>query len=212
MNNITKFVGGTSLGTIVTGAAIWSMDKLGWIDRWAFEWGDFATLVTGGVAAIGAIWIGRKQTKIAERQVAIMDRQILLDENNLKAELFERRLETYKITVDFLIHLHDLAEEEEGKKRLSTYASKMQESRFIFQPHVYPALKEIWEAGNRLRVARTQSIRAFQDRLPCNEKVGKTIEELQGWSWTKLETIHELFAPDLTIDAKGLHITPSTLR
>lgn len=174
------------------------MDKLGWIDRWQFRWGDFATLITGAAAVAGAVWLGRKQTKIAERQVAIMDRQILLDEHNLKAELFKRRLETYKITVDFLANLGALEDEEEHKERLKSYAFKMQESRFIFSPHVYPALFEIWTASETARRER---------RNPRDVK-NTEFQRWRGWGWQRMNTIHELFAYDLTIDAKELQIAP----
>lgn len=170
--------------------------QLGWIDCWAFEWGDFATLATGAGAVAGAVWVGRKQTKIAERQVEIMRRQIQLDENNLKSDMFERRLETYKVTVDFLMYIGALEDEDEHAERLRLYAFKMQESRFIFAPHVYPALFEIWTASESARRER---------RNPRGPEQ-LTFRQWQGWGWQKLNTIHEIFAPDLTIDARDLHI------
>ena len=172
----------------------------------AFDWPSFATLIGAlatlivGVAAVyGAFKVGLKQAGIAARQADIMSRQVALAESSLKAELFERRLATYEVSADFVLHLSDLGDSEEGKARFAHYAAKMRESQFLFRPEVYRALVEIWEAGNRLRVARATSISRHEEGLPRDPKLGTTIDELIQWSMARLDTLPEVFRPDLEV-------------
>ena len=59
---------------------------------WAeFSWEAFAALFTGIAAVGGAIYIGKRQTKIAERQTEILNRQTLLAEQELRIQLLEKR-------------------------------------------------------------------------------------------------------------------------
>lgn len=176
------------------------------IDWHGFDWPSFATLVgalasliVGLVAVAFAYRVGIRQAGIAQRQADILSRQVALEEASLKAELFERRLGTYEIAADFVIHLSDLGESDEGKARFAHYAMKMRESQFLFGPDVYAALNEIWEAGNRLRVARAISMSLHDENVAYDPKLAATIDELVTWSMTRLETLHEVFRPDLEV-------------
>lgn len=176
------------------------------IDWHGFDWPSFATLVgalasliVGLVAVAFAYRVGIRQAGIAQRQADILSRQVALEEASLKAELFERRLATYEIAADFVIHLSDLGESDEGKARFAHYAMKMRESQFLFGPDVYAALNEIWEAGNRLRVARAISMSLHDENVAYDPKLAATIDELVTWSMTRLETLHEVFRPDLEV-------------
>ncbi len=171
-----------------------------------FDWPSFATLIGAlatlivGVAAVyGAFKVGVKQAGNADRQADIMSRQVALAEASLKAELFDRRLGTYEIAADFVLHLSDLGDSEEGKARFAHYAAKMRESQFLFRPEVYSALVEIWEAGNRLRVARATSISRHEEGLPRDINLGTTIDELVQWSMRRIETLYEVFSADLEV-------------
>lgn len=90
---------GAGVGAVITGLSVWGMDKLGWIDRWAFDWQSFSTLATGGAAVIGAIWIGSRQsaitlqqTAIAHRQADIMAMQTQIQRATLSGEFYDRRI------------------------------------------------------------------------------------------------------------------------
>ena len=173
-------------------------DKFDW-PSFAALMGALASLIVGIVAVVFAYRVGIRQAGIAERQADILSRQVALEEASLKAELFERRLATYEIAADFVLHLSDLGDSDEGKARFATYAMKMRESQFLFGPDVYAALVEIWEAGNRLRVARAASISLYDDNLAFDPKLSATIDELIKWSMKRLETLHEVFRPDLEV-------------
>jgi hypothetical protein len=56
-----------------------------------FSWEAFAALFTGIAAVGGAIYIGKRQTKIAERQTDILNRQTILAEQELQIQLLEKR-------------------------------------------------------------------------------------------------------------------------
>lgn len=181
------------------------------IDWHGFDWPSFAalmgalaSLIVGIVAVVFAYRVGIRQAGIAERQADILSRQVALEEASLKAELFERRLATYEIAADFVLHLSDLGDSDEGKARFAHYAMKMRESQFLFGPDVYAALVEIWEAGNRLRVARATSISLHAEGLPRDPKLGATFDELMQWSMKRLETLHEVFRPDLEVSSRAL--------
>ena len=60
-----------------------------------FSWEAFAALFTGVAAVGGAIYIGKRQTKIAERQTELLAQQAASDlklrQQTLRMELLERR-------------------------------------------------------------------------------------------------------------------------
>ncbi len=56
-----------------------------------FSWEAFSALFTGVAAVGGAIYIGIRQTKIAERQTEILSRQTMLAEQELRIQLLEER-------------------------------------------------------------------------------------------------------------------------
>ena len=60
-----------------------------------FSWESFAALFTGITAVGGAIYIGKRQTKIAERQTELLAQQAASDlklrQQTLRMELLERR-------------------------------------------------------------------------------------------------------------------------
>jgi len=176
-----------------------------------FDWPSFAalvgavaTLIVGVVGVMFAYRVGVKQASIAHRQADILDRQTALAETTLKADLFERRLATYEAAANFLNYIGDLGESEEGKARISLFATKMRESQFLFRPEVYQVMVEIWEAGNKMRVARAISISNHQEGLPRDPAYWKAIDEVTVWSTKRVETLHEVFRPDLELGARGL--------
>lgn len=112
----------------------------------AFTWEAFATLTTGILAVGGATYVGIRQTRISKRQNEILDRQTRLAEAEHRADLFERRLQTFEATADFVIHINEFPDSDPKQKvRMNLFAAKLRESQFLFKPHVFQALHEIWE-------------------------------------------------------------------
>lgn len=174
------------------------------IDWTAFDWPSFSTLATGLAAVVGAVWIGRRQAGIAERQTDLLARQEAWQAISIKADLFDRRLATYEATADFLIHIADIGEDEEVQARTRNFAAKMRESQFLFQPEVYAALKEIWDVANDLRVSRVNSIARAKGELPRDAELGKRIQGHIEWMFTRLETLADVFKPDLELSGRSL--------
>lgn len=63
-----------------------------------FTWQAFATLVAGGSAVVGAVYVSRRQTAITARQADIQAKQVELQALQLRAALFDRRIKVYDAT------------------------------------------------------------------------------------------------------------------
>lgn len=166
-----------------------------------------ATIAVGIGAIIGAVYVGIRQAGIAARQADILARQVSLEETKLKADLFEKRLATYEATAAFLYHIGDLGDTPEGEARISHFATKFRESRFLFGADVHAALMEIWEKGNEIRVARAISISNHEEQLPRDPRHTEQITSGLTWSLQRAAVIHEIFEPYLELDSRNLRIT-----
>lgn len=70
---------------------------------WAeFTWDAFSTLFTGLAAVAAAYYLGKKQIQISAEQIKLSQKQIALSSETLKAELFDRRMEVYEASLDYL--------------------------------------------------------------------------------------------------------------
>lgn len=116
--------------------ALYILDyQLGWIDCWAFEWGDFATLATGAIAAIGAGWIGMRQAAISARQTEILKHQVEIERITLRAELYDRRLQLLTDVRALFRHIKANAAnvDQEGVKSL---APSLEATAFLFDDRI----------------------------------------------------------------------------
>ena len=182
------------------------------IDLSGFTWEAFATLATGFAAVAGASVVGLRQTKISKRQNEILDRQSRLAEAELRADLFERRLQTFEATADFVIHISELPDDDQKhRERMNLFAAKLRESQFLFKPHVYAALTEIWEKGNDFRVDRAISIGNHSDGVRNDAELERRILEQPSWLLGRLETLAEVFREDLDL-GQFLDPRPDLLR
>ncbi|MEK7454755.1 MAG: hypothetical protein AABZ76_07510 [Pseudomonadota bacterium] len=155
---VVRWVGNGMAAVAVTIFVLYILDyQLGWIDCWAFEWNDFATLVTGGIAAIAAMIIGtkqvaitREQVHIANRQGIIMDRQTQIQLLMLKNSMLDRRLSLYKDVMDYATLSHVPIDSDRNKLR-SKALSGMQNANFVFNAAIADAmLKLILRVNNYL--------------------------------------------------------------
>lgn len=134
------------------------------IDFTRLTWEAFATLVTGALAVLGAF-------KIGMRQAAIQGRQVALQQLELRRLLFDQRLPVYRATTAWLsliietgsipnkprsLNLKGLTQEARSQvlERHSSiergFVEALEMSRFVFSPHVFEALEELWMKGNQL--------------------------------------------------------------
>ncbi|MCJ2187374.1 hypothetical protein [Novosphingobium beihaiensis] len=161
-------------------------------------------------AVIGAVIVGSKQVGIAKRQADItdkqadiLDRQVKLEAAKLRADLFQRRLETFEATADFVLHIAALPEhDEKADARISLFAEKMRESQYLFEdPAVYKRLREIFEIGNKSRTDRAIAQAYHEEQRPDPDRQARQERMLNvaAWTFATLEELSDLFRHDLSI-------------
>jgi hypothetical protein len=166
-----------------------------------FDWQSFSTLATGLAAVIGAVVVGLRQAKITERQANIQERQVALEAMNLKAELFERRLSIYNAALDFLGLIINL---DENSPRLIVenkgFFSKVRESHFLFRPEVAQSLERIIGDAFHLQALIVKSVNGL------TEDEAERLEELVAGASLHFRSLHDVFGPDLALNAHDLKI------
>jgi len=152
---------------VTVGVSVWGLDKLDIIDRFAFEWGDFATLTTGLLAVIGAVWVGMRQVEITDRQAniseqqtKILDRQITLQSLSFKVDLHDRRLKIYS---DVKSYAHSIWSREDFNelKRSGNIIVSLEASKFLFNDAIHAKIREIFVIGTKFR-AVTEKLDAIE--------------------------------------------------
>lgn len=173
------------------------------MDIHSINWEALATFSAGVAAVLGAVYVGRKQTEIQSRQVALEDLKI-------KSDLFEKRFATYEATADFLTHVNTYMEDQHRAK-LGEWLLKYRESQFLFNEPVYRDLTEIFEKATAYKINSLQ-MAANQEHYGNLGKGLVTIEmELMSWLASRLLTVHEIFKNDLTL-ATPIALRPEHLR
>ena len=146
-----------------------------------FSWEAFATLVTGLAAVCAAYRLGKKQ-------IAIQEAQIRIQEQSLKADIFERRFQVYGRVRNFITDLV-----QHGNPQFIEFENDLLlaelESKFLFTAHTTNGINKIWKNFNQWKVLKNE-----QD---------SSQSELDSFNWfgEKLKTLPELF-PELNIGCK----------
>lgn len=118
------------------------------------SWEAAATLITGGAAVGGAIWIGLRQVAIGKRQAEIVEKQVEVQAGQLRLEelkarmaLFDERMKVYSAAEQWLIRFA-----QEGKKPTGeveqAFMNAIDRSRFLFGDDLRTRLHELWTLGN----------------------------------------------------------------
>lgn len=119
-----------------------------------FTWEAFATLVTGLAAVTGAVILGRRQTKISERQIEILAQQTRLSELTLRSDLFDRRMEVYEGVRGYLSHIVTYAAPPD-KELEQKFLAAASAARFLFSAGVDQRIDELWKKANAFRALHT---------------------------------------------------------
>lgn len=163
-----------------------------------FTWEAFATLLTGVLAVGAAVYIGRRQVAISDRQGRILEKQVGLDALKHRSDLFERRFEIYEASARFLgaIVTHAAEPDREIEMR---FLSAMNASKFLFAPNVAADLKEIWKESCAF-FATKSVMRANYDKTGSYGE-GMPAKELQQITSlnARLESLSELFGEELRL-------------
>lgn len=170
-----------------------------------FDWPSFATLTTGALAVLAAMYVGKKQTKISERQVE-------LEEATLRADLFDRRMAVYESAATMLQLLpQGRGQSDETRAAYSDYFPRMREGQFLFKdPAVRTMLTAIWAraSDHETDLQALRTLDPADDRL-SNEQAGaiaaqlraarKRAGETASWVIEQLDALPEVFGTDLSI-------------
>lgn len=108
------------------------------------SWEAFAALVTGLAVAIGATVVGL--------------RQLALQQLTLRLAMFDRRYAIYRATARWIgfiltdgrIPNREGSSSTDAVRRERDFLDAIDESRFVFGPHVFTALEKLWQQGNQL--------------------------------------------------------------
>lgn len=177
--------------------------------------GALATLIVGMAAVRAAKLVGFKQAgiqseqaSIAERQTDILAKQVDLANATLRSELFERRIDIFANATDFLI-LMEVYAKGGAQDEVLAFSVDVRLSRFLFRSEVHEAMREIWGKFQKLKIAKQKlnSPMALYE-TPETEKtvMRKEIDGILAWRDDRLETLTDLFADDLTIEADATNV------
>lgn len=202
------------------------------IGAWAFSQDGFATLIAGllafivGLAAVLAAgivgWrqatilaaqndIQKAQAGIASASLEIAKATLDLEKLKVKSDLFERRLEVYEATQDYLAYIVRHAEipgsgrgegktaaaRQESNELRNDYVQAMDKSKFLFRPTVYGNLNAIWKDANKLNLHNVRIERGDGDRGQRVESVTELLMKFAGL----LENLSPVFGDELRLGA-----------
>lgn len=166
----------------------------GFIDWCAFDWSSFATLTTGLMAVGAAAYAGLKQLEILSRQTQ-------LEEVKLRADLFQKRMETYEAIKDFLLNFWpDPDKNPSDQDQMLRVSLKIRESQFLFSdPSIYETLKSYWEQVHDTQLVRKQI--ETDANLTLDERKAAQAKLLAHpqWAEEKARNLPDLFRHDLKI-------------
>lgn len=190
----------------------------------SLSWEAFMTLLVGIAAVAGAVYVGRKQIKIQKAQADIQRQQTELQQLELRRLLFDLRRPVYEATREWLVFIlqtghipnrrHDrqgdrnapafIAESERQATLERDFLGAVENSRFVFSPHVYAALEQFWIQGNEMQFHRVS-------QGPRNADRSKHIDEehrIAMWFAEALRDLSAVFGDELKISDGG----PATFR
>lgn len=157
--------------------------------EWVAWIGAGATVFTGLAAVAGAM-------RVASNQGKILAEQKDLSAATLRNQMFERGLQSFETTADFLINFDN---QESSQKRVEQFTTALRESQFLYGYGVFKPLYEILENYNTLNIAKhTANIKEPGWESTKNDALIDVARILK-WKQTRLETLHEVYAPYLTV-------------
>ncbi len=185
---------------------------LGIIHWCSLDWQSASTLIAGFAAVAAAVFIGKKQTEILKSQVAISNKQINLEEAKIRADLFDKRMETYHATVEFLLLINKNEEitcnEHYEKitskqKTMQAFNIKMRESEFLFEnKNVHKELKRIWHFGNEVDMNRINLANGCGSGEITHQELMATVCNYPTIAHDELSNLANIFRDDLSIFPK----------
>lgn len=182
------------------------------------SWEAVATLITGIAAVAAAVYVGRRQTEIADRQVEIQSKLVKIEALKIRAQLYEERRAVEEVAIDWMISTmmaghpprraarlaKDEVVSENEIKLAQNFREAVIKSQHLFGPEVKKMMTEIRDAGRAIEKAE----RTIERKLDRAERRGeeadtepevaardRAFEVIQSW----FEKSAALFAPSLSL-------------
>lgn len=163
-----------------------------------FDWPSFSTLLTGLLAVGAAYYVGKRQTKIAEDQKAIVSRQVDLEQLALRHDLFERRYDVYAAARNYLEELEFGIGQPNSDARVA-FIKAIHESRFLFDSKVQTGLREIFDLSSNLnQKLQFSAAKERAGQTPTDEE-NDNILELRETLSNRLGFLAELFGESMRL-------------
>lgn len=156
-----------------------------------FSWDAFATLITGALVVVGAVWVGLRQTKILERQVK-------LDELTLRKDLFEKRAAVFEATSNFMGFMLREADYPEPDLEIA-YIHAMGQSRFLFPLAVHEGLDEIWRRTLDFRSLKREMTAKYSAEGHYGDGNPEREAEFHLWLYDRFTTLPDLFGNEMRL-------------
>jgi hypothetical protein len=164
-----------------------------------FTWEAFATLASGLSAVGAAVVIGLRQVAISNRQSEILQRQVELAHLNTKIAVFDRRMDVYRASLDFIISVMR-GDDDDSNPKIGPFLTAMDEATFLFTTDVHARLHEVWAKRNSLLSIRKQ-MKALYEREQHYGPFPDQELELSLWMDDRMKTLNSIFGDDLLLRA-----------
>lgn len=189
------------IGVLATGMSLFD----------GFPWDALATLLAGGAAVVGAIYIGRRQMElsrgqntildrqvdIATRQADILAKQVQLEALKLRGDLYERRFEVFSATLNLLRSTTN-NDRIIGSETLIAFAQARDRSRFLFSSEVNLALERI----HKDCLIYTHKALSHNQRLAVGEGADEEAREVMDLQADLIHTsinLADIFGPEMHV-------------
>jgi len=157
------------------------------------------TLFGSMIAAFMAAFVARKQRQLVAQQYEIQRRQQKLEELRLRHELYDRRMEIYRVLKGLLLHI--LCYANVDSDILLAFARNTADSDFLFNDEIPQYLHEVYQ-----RAAKIHTTRFFLDNQspPSEERQRLVNEHGEAQQWMIEQFEHNIakgkFMPYLGLD------------
>lgn len=168
------------------------------LDWSQLSWEALATFVTGALAVGGAVWVGRRQVKISEKQTDILERQMRADELTLRHDLFDRRNDVYASVELYLAHILREADYPERDVE-AKFVMAMARAQFLFGEFINACIKEIWERGVSFQALKKQMKASFERDGHYGDGNPEREMEQMLWFGTRFRSLADVFGDEMRL-------------
>jgi hypothetical protein len=161
------------------------------------DWQAIATLITGALAVVGAVWIGLRQLAITRHQNDISAEQARLAELTLRDQLFDKRLAVYNGIAGFLGAI--VRQRSFPSREIEVaFLSALGASRFLFSLPTYQGIQVIWDRALEFRVLKIRMRTPPKDNSARADQ-SKQEDDAVAWFFDRLQTLPDLFGEELRL-------------